>query len=124
MSEVMADIVSLRESLLELHRRLLEAQRVQAERFGGRMSSSEVLQAAAEDLRFSWLQELSALIAALDQARADADTDASDAAVVRARELLAPPDPGTAFGARYLRALQDHPEVVLAHRDVTAALGD
>ena len=34
-----------------------------------------------------------------------------------------PPDPDTPFGARYLRALQDQPEVVLAHRDVTAALG-
>jgi hypothetical protein len=30
-----------------------------AERFGGRMSASEVLQAAAEHLRFSWLDELS-----------------------------------------------------------------
>jgi hypothetical protein len=42
--------------------------------------------------------------------------------VGRARELLAPPDPDTPFGARYLRALQDHPEVVMAHRDVIAAL--
>jgi len=33
--------------------------RIQAERFGGRMSSSELLQAAADDLRFSWLKELS-----------------------------------------------------------------
>ena len=112
-----------RPALLELHRRLLEAQRVQAERFGGRLTSTELLQAAADDLRFSWLKELSELIAALDQARADGDEAAQDAAIARARQLLAPPDPGTAFGARYLRALQDHPEVVLAHRDVTAALG-
>jgi hypothetical protein len=63
------------------------------------------------------------LIATLDQARADADEAAQDAAIARAKQLLAPPDPDTAFGARYLRALQDHPEVVLAHRDVTAALG-
>ena len=41
----------------------------------------------------------------------------------RARVLLAPPDPSTPFGARYLKALQDHPDVVFAHRDVTAALG-
>jgi|SRR5215210_540644 len=118
----MSDVASVRRALLELHRRLLEAQRVQAERFGGRMTATEVLQAAADDLRFSWLKELSELIAALDQARADDDADAAETAVEAARALLAPPDPETAFGARYLRALQDHPEVVMAHRDVTAAL--
>jgi hypothetical protein len=118
----MADVASVRRALLELHRLLLEAQRRQTERFGGRMSASEVLQAAAEDLHFAWLKELSELIAALDQARSDADADASQALIGRARALLAPPDPETAFGARYLRALQDHPDVMLAHRDVTAAL--
>jgi hypothetical protein len=118
----MADVASVRRALLELHRLLLEAQRRQTERFGGRMSASEVLQAAAEDLRFAWLKELSELIAALDQARSDADADASQALIGRARALLAPPDPETAFGARYLRALQDPPDVMLAHRDVTAAL--
>jgi hypothetical protein len=120
----MADVASVRRALLELHRQLLQAQRVQAERFGGRMSASEVLQAAADDLRFSWLKDLSELIAALDQARADDDHAATEAAVESARRLLAPPDPGTPFGARYLRALQDHPEVVMAHRDATSALGD
>ena len=120
---MVADAESVRSALLELHRRLLEAQRLQAERFGGRMSASELLQAAADDLRFAWLKDLSELIAALDQARAESDEAASEAAIARARELLAPPDPETAFGARYLRALQDHPDVVLAHRDVTAALG-
>ena len=118
----MSDLDPLRTALLELHRELLEAQRIEAERFGGRMSASEVLQAATEDLRFSWLTELSELIAALDEAAAGDDTAAAGAVVGRLRALLAPPDPDTAFGARYLRALQDNPGVVLAHRDVTAAL--
>jgi hypothetical protein len=118
----MADPASARSTLLELHRRLLAAQRLEAERFGGRMSASELLQAAADDLRFSWLKQLSELIAELDQARADDDAGASAAALERVRALLAPPDPATPFGARYLRVLQDHPDVVLAHRDATAAL--
>ncbi len=118
----MSLVASLRPPLVELHRRLLEAQRIEAERFGGRMSSSELLQAATEDLRFSWLTELSDLIAALDQAQTDGDPDTAAALVSRARSLLNPPDPNTAFGARYLRALQDHPDVVFAHRDVTAVL--
>jgi len=118
----MADVAFTRRALLELHRRLLEAQRLRAERFGGRMSASEVLQAAAEDLRFAWLKELSELLAGLDRARAEGDEAATEALIGRARQLLAPPDPDTAFAARYLRALQDHPDVVMAHRDVTVAL--
>ena len=118
----MADIGDLRRALVELHRELLAAQRIEAERFGGRMSASEVLQAAAEDLRFSWLRGLSELVAAFDEAQRDGGEVAGAALVARAKELLAPPDAGTAFGARYLRALQDHPAVVMAHRDVTAAL--
>ena len=87
------------------------------------MSAGELLQAAAEDLRFDWLKELSELISALDHAEADDDEAAVAAQLERARALLAPPDPDTPFGARYLKALQDHPDVVFAHRDVTAALG-
>jgi hypothetical protein len=107
---------ALRPALLALHRELLQAQRLEAERYGGRMSAGELLQAAADDLRFDWLRTLSQLIAELDAA------DEPDRVVARARELLAPPDPATTFGARYLRALQDHPAVVLAHRNVVAAL--
>jgi hypothetical protein len=118
----MGEATELRRALLELHRVLLESQRRQAERIGGRMSSSELLQAAAEDLRFSWLKELSGLIGDLDQARADNDEAGMHAAVTRARALLDPPDPDSAFGARYLRALQDDPAAGLGHRDVTVAL--
>jgi len=118
----MSDTVALRRALLTLHRVLLEEQRIHAERFGGRMSSSEVLQAAADDLRFNWLKGLSSLVAALDQAQAEEDAAGVAEAVERARALLDPPDPETAFGARYLRALQESPDVVLAHRDARLAL--
>jgi hypothetical protein len=120
----MTEIQPLRSALLELHRVLLAHQRLEAERVGGRMSASELLQAAAEDLRFSWLQELSTLIAALDEAVGDeeAGPEAVEAIVDRARTLIDPPDEATGFGKRYLRALQEDPAAVLAHRDVTAAL--
>jgi hypothetical protein len=111
----MIDPRALRIALLELHRELLQAQRVEVERYGGRMSAGELLQAAADDLRFDWLRTLSQLIAELDAAD---EPDRIAATVARARELLAPPDATTTFGARYLRALQDHPSVVMAHRDV------
>lgn len=119
----MVDIGQLRRALLELHRELLQAQRVEAERFGGRMSASETLQAATEDLRFAWLRTLSELIADLDAGPAD-EPEWTDEAIERVRQLLAPPDPDSAFGRQYLRALQDHPEVVMAHSAVVAALAD
>ena len=118
----MADVTTVRNALLDLHRELLQAQRFLVERFAGRMSSSELLQAATEDLRFAWLVELSQRLAELDQAIADDEHDAAKAVVAKTRELLSPPDPGTAFGTRYLRALQDHPEVVMAHAALMAAL--
>jgi hypothetical protein len=118
----MADLQTVRNALLELHRELLLQQQIHAERFAGRMSSGELLQAATEDLRFAWLQQLSRLLGELDQALADDDHGAAEAAVTQTRELLSPPDPGTAFGTRYLRALQDHPEVVMAHGALMAAL--
>jgi hypothetical protein len=42
---------AVRRSLVELHRELLDEQRKDAERIGGRMTASETLQAATEDLR-------------------------------------------------------------------------
>ncbi len=116
------DTTRARDALLDLHRRLLRAQQIQVERSDGRMSANELLQAAVADARFGWLTRLSELIAALDGARADADTEAIDAALAEARGLLAAPDPSTTFGARYLQTLQDHPDVVFAHRDATTAL--
>ena len=122
MTKTTFDLRTLRPALLELHKELLEAQRIAAERFDGRMSSSEVLQAAADDLRFGWLRTISELISELDDAVAADEPERVDAAVSHVSRLLAPPHPDTAFGRRYLRALQEHPGVVLAHRDVVAAL--
>lgn len=118
----MTSVRDLRTSLLTLHRELLDAQRISAERFDGRMSAGEVLQAAADDLRFDWLRTISQLIAELDDAVAAGEPDRVAAAADRVRALLAVPDPDTAFGMKYLQALQDHPAVVFAHRDVVAAL--
>src|SRR3954454_8793690 len=100
----MTDTSVVRRALIQLHRVLLNAQRIQAERFGGRMSSSELLQAAADDLRFSWLKELSSVIAALDQAHADEDPAGARGGRRAGARAAESADPVTAFGTRYLRA--------------------
>ena len=118
----MSDARALRGALVSLHKELLEVQRIEAERISGRMSAGEVLQAAADDLRFDWLRTVSQLISELDEAVATGEAEGVARARAHAVELFAPPDGSTAFGARYLRALQEHPGVVLAHRDVVAAI--
>ena len=111
-------VAAVRRAALEVHRLLLEHQRRAAERLGGRMTAAEVLQAAADDLRFSWLQRLSEPVTALDAGDAPPGQ-----AIGRLRALVAPPDEATAFGRLYLQALQDDPAIVFAHRDLVAALG-
>lgn len=115
----MTDVEAVRTALLALHRELLAEQRIDRERFTGRMSGGEALQAAIEDPRFSWLRSLSEVLTLLDEAEDDVERDA---VLVRLRALVDPPDETTSFGRTYLRSLQRHPGVVLAHRDLTAAL--
>lgn len=112
----------LRNNLLDLHRLLLQYQQRQVEKINGRMSPGELLQAATQDLRFSWINELFEPIAALDAAVSDGDEPAADSAVERIRGLVVEPDPEGSFGRRYLQVLQDEPDVVLVHSRVTAAL--
>ena len=45
-----------------------------------------------------------------------------EALVARAREVVAPNESGTPFARRYDMALQEHPDAVFAHRDVTNVL--
>jgi len=124
---VLDPLAAVRPPLLDLHRRLLEAERADMERFQGRLSSAEFLQIATGGIRMGWLQPLSELIVALDEAlEADPqDDDPPDpqAIVDRARALVAPPDGSTPFGRRYLSMLQREPGVVMAHAALVRALG-
>jgi hypothetical protein len=58
----------VRHSVLDLHKALLDAQRIRYERNHGRISTSgEFLGIVLEHPEFEWLRELSALIAQLDE---------------------------------------------------------
>ncbi len=121
-----ASLRELRGVLLEIHRELLHGQRMNVERLYGRMSAGELLQASIDDPRFDWLRPLSELVSDIDALLADAerrdDQGARQALVDRTRALLAPPDGESAFGRRYLRALQEEPAVGVAHGRLAGAL--
>jgi len=121
------DLPALRTRLLDLHRQLLESERVDLERYGGRLTGAEFLQIASQSFRLAWLRPLSELIVAIDETL-DADGAETTAAtpeslVTQVRALIAPPDPGTPFGRRYMAMLQVSPDVVMAHSAVVQALG-
>ena len=113
-----------RTALLDLHRVLLEAVRLEHERENGRVGNAEMLQLVAYDPRFAWLRPVSELIVALDELQAMPEVTARDAAAVRVEidTLLARGEAG--FGERYFGTLQASPDLVLAHAALQRALAD
>jgi hypothetical protein len=121
----------LRQGLLRVHKILLELERTGYERARGRISNSyEFLQLVLKDPWFDWLHRLSELIVQIDETLATigSDTPASEndalALIARAKLLLAPSESGNEFQKNYFLALQQSPDVVLLHSEVTRLLGD
>jgi hypothetical protein len=118
-------LFDLRKSLLHLHKTLLDWERAAYERVHGRVSSTELLKATMEDPQFAWLRPISELIVRIDESVDTAPQNGPvdvEAIVVRARAATAADETGTAHAQRYHTALQEHPDAVFAHRDVTSVL--
>ncbi len=121
----------LRQGLLRVHKILLELERTGYERARGRISNSyEFLQLVLKDPWFDWLHRLSELIVQIDETldTVGSDTPASEndalAMIARAKLLLAPSESGNEFQKNYFLALQQSPDVVLLHSEVTRLLSD
>lgn len=121
-------MLQVRNGLLRLHKVLVESERVTYEKVVGPIQSpNQFLQRLIDDPWFGWLQPLSQLIVAMDEAQ-DAPEPATDAdakaLIERARLLLVASEEGQGFSRHYFEALQRDPDVVLAHADVTKILND
>jgi hypothetical protein len=111
--------------LLELHKRLLDAERRLYEIAHGRVSAGELLNLALKDQQFAWLRPISELIVRIDELMAlDGLTDRKDVELIasQVRAVLVPSESGTPAEQRYDRAIQNDPAVLLAHRAVMQAL--
>ena len=118
-------LVNLRRALLALHKTLLDWERAAYERIHGRSSPAAFLSTVMRDPQFAWLHPLSELIVRIDQALdAPPSEDRIDVeAIVRqARALVIPDEAGSPYAQRYDAALQNHPDAVFAHREVTNVL--
>lgn len=115
----------LRLGLLRLHKALLDFERAAYESIHGQVTGGELLQLVINDYQFAWLRPVSDLIVRIDE-MLDADEPATDdeaaALLAQVRALLRPSEAGGGFGQKYFAAIQQSPDVVLAHREVTRFL--
>jgi len=120
-------LTRVRTSLLRLHKTLLEFERAGYERERGTIANSYAfLQLVMSDPWFAWLRQLSELIVEMDEllAAKEPPRDATALALVQqANLMLTPSDSGTEFQRKYFAAMQQSPEVVLAHSEFANLLG-
>jgi len=110
--------------LLRLHKILLDREREAYEQRHGAIPSGALFRLVLDDEAFAWLRTLSALIAQIDTA-VDADEpigrEDAERAFRETYRLLKSGSEGY-FQDRYRVALQDSPDVVMAHADVSRVL--
>jgi len=108
----------VRRGLLRVHKTLLEDARIRYEREQGRIEGSgTLLRLVLNDPWFAWLHPLSGLVVQIDELlAADEPTSADGEALLnQARGLMRPDENGEGFARRYHRAIQDVPDVLIAH---------
>lgn len=116
---------SARRGLAGVHKALIDVERIRYERSHGRVDSpGQYLQLVIADPAFAWVRPLSALMVRLDAMSGADEVAATDveAIVEEARRLLRPDPEGGEFAQRYDRAIQESPDVVLAHGAALALL--
>ena len=109
----------LRHVLLELHKAMIDAQRIRYERDHGRIGSSgEFLGLVLEHPEFGWIRELSALIAQFDE-WAELSDQVSEAAQLAAitdkLRSLVQAGGDTDFNRKYWEMAEATPDVLVSH---------
>ena len=108
----------LRRGLLKVHKALLDDARIRYEREQGRIEGSgALLRLVLNDPWFAWLHPLSGLVVQIDELLAADDPTAADGDMLlnQVRTLMRPDENGEGFQRRYHRAIQDVPDVLIAH---------
>jgi len=118
-----AEFAEIRRQVLALHRTLVEIERRDFERAHGRQSPAALLHNLIHDVTFAWLRPLTAVIAQIDEVSESPDAEGAMKASVRElRALVRPDEGGNEFQQRYAALLQQHPELVVAHGNLTRAI--
>jgi hypothetical protein len=116
--DVRQQLDDVRRGLLRVHKALLDDARIRYEREQGRIEGSgALLQLVLNDPWFAWLHPLSGLVVQIDELMASDEATVADGETLlnQARTLLKPDANGEGFQRRYHRAIQDVPDVLIAH---------
>lgn len=112
-------LAALREALLQLHKKLLESERICYEASFGKIASPyQFLHLLTHDPWFAWLAPVTQLIAVMDEmldAKEPLTAAGVDALVNQTKTLLVATENGEGFSRHYDEALQRSPDVVFAH---------
>ncbi len=118
---------ALRSALLDVHKSLVDSERVQYQRVIGRIQSpNHFLQLLTTDPWFAWLSPLSKLIVSIDEAldaKEPLTSRSLQGFVAQTDRLLVASESGEGFASHYHEALQRDPDVVLAHAEVAKLRG-
>ena len=116
----------LRNALFDLHKALVDSERVSYEKtLGVIQSPNHFFQLLSSDPWFAWLHPLSQLIVAMDEALDEKEQLTSagvEALANQTRLLLVVSESGNGFSKHYFDALQRDPDVVLAHAEAAKLL--
>jgi len=113
---------ALRDTVLKLHKALVDSERVSYESAVGPIRSpNHFLQLLTTDPWFAWLQPLSQLIVSMDEAldpKEPLTPAIAEALTSQTSKLLVASENAEGFSGHYYEALQRDPDVVLAHAEV------
>lgn len=116
----------VRLALLNLHKALLNSERVVYEQFHGRIqSNNEFFQLVTGHEWFAWLRPISQFIVQTDdvlRAKEPVSVADVDQLLETARQMLQPDENGTTLEKQYYRAIQRDPEIAIMHRELSKLL--
>jgi hypothetical protein len=118
-------LTKLRNSLLSLHKTLLDREQANYERANGPARGGQLLQLVISHEQFAWLRSLSALVVSIDEALDEPESISSENArklVDEVRLLLTPLETGNVFQRNYHAAIQSDPAVAAIHGELISAL--
>ncbi len=120
-------LVGVRQTLLALHKALLDSERTSYEILHGPIASPGVfLQLLINDARFAWLRPVTTLLVQIDELLAakkpSATTKDFEQMIADTRALLSPSSESNGFWKHYATAVERDPGVELYHQDLEKRL--
>ncbi len=118
----------IRETLLALHKALLDSERTSYEIVHGPIASpGAFLQLLINDARFAWLRPVTTLVVQIDETLAAKKPPATpkdfEQMITDTRALLSPSSESNGFWKHYVSAVERDPGVAVYHQDLEKRLG-